>query len=126
MRGCIIWEASLKVPKGKPENIRAKIEQLLKKRIETQPHVKTSGSCFAALPDGTPAWKLIDEAGLRGLKVGGVQISEKHANFLINEHDASFEDALAVIQEIQEKIPALQKVEIQLYGLDGHIRTFQI
>jgi len=123
MRGCIIWEAKLDVPQGKPEKIKTTIEELLQKRIETQPHAKTSGSCFAALPDGTPAWKLIDEAGLRGLKVGGIQISEKHANFLINENDASFEDALAVIKEIQEKIPSLKEIEMRIIHSDGTLNV---
>ncbi len=67
----IIWEAVLKVPSGEPAAIRASVETLLQKRIETQPHMKTAGSCFKAV-GGIPAWQLIDAAGLRGYKAGGI------------------------------------------------------
>jgi UDP-N-acetylmuramate dehydrogenase len=79
----IIWEVELELPSKPEADVKAEVERLLKKRFETQPHIKTAGSCFKALPDGTPAWKLIEAAGLRGHKIGGVQIAEKHANFLI-------------------------------------------
>ncbi|MFA7681501.1 MAG: UDP-N-acetylmuramate dehydrogenase [Candidatus Peribacteraceae bacterium] len=125
LRGCIVWKTTFSVPRGNPQQIKTTIEELLKRRIETQPHAKTAGSCFKALPDGTPAWKLIDEAGLRGLKVGGIQISEKHANFLINERNATFDDVLAIIQEVQKKIPKLQGVEMQIIDKDGNVILFE-
>ena len=114
----IIWEVALTIPKGKPEAIKENIQALLKKRIETQPHLKTAGSCFKAIGE-TPAWKLIDAAGLRGFKVGGVEISPKHANFLMNVGEATFEDAVSVVKAVQEKIPENLEVEMRFITVDG-------
>ena len=63
----ILWEVILEVPTRDRALVEAEVKVLLQKRIETQPHIKTAGSCFKAVGD-TPAWKLIDAAGLRGTK----------------------------------------------------------
>ena len=117
----IIWETRLIVPSKPYEEVKAEVERLLKKRIETQPHIKTAGSCFKALPDGTPAWQLIEKAGLRGLKIGGVQVAEKHANFLLNVDKGTFKDALAVTKKIREQVPQIADVEMRFYGENGKI-----
>lgn len=116
----VIWSTTLSIPKRNPEEIKAEIERLLQKRIQTQPHVKTAGSCFKAVGD-RPAWQLIDEAGLRNTKEGGVHISEKHANFLINDGDASFEDAKHVVNTIKESIPHDLDVEMRCINEDGSL-----
>ena len=64
----IIWSAKLKLPNSEPHLIKTQIEYLLQKRISDQPHVKTSGSCFKAADNGTPAWQLIEKAELRGFR----------------------------------------------------------
>ena len=115
----VIWNVVLDVPHGEPAAIQAEIERLIQKRIETQPHLKTAGSCFKSLPDGTPAWKLIDAAGLRGLTVGGIQVSEKHANFLINTGNGTFADALAVVERLRRDVPNLPDVEMRFINGDG-------
>ena len=80
------------------------------RRAETQPiREKTSGSTFANPdPPGTPnqrsAWKLIDAAGCRGLKVGGAQVSEKHCNFLINQGDATAADLEALGELVRARV----------------------
>lgn len=117
----IIWETTLNIPKGDPALIKANIEALLKKRIETQPHLKTAGSCFKAVGD-TPAWKMIDAAGLRGLKIGGVQIAEKHANFLLNVGEAKYEDAVAVVDAVKKAVPQSLEVEMRFIEPPGSIR----
>ncbi len=117
----IIWKAILKVPSRPAAEVKAEIERLLKKRIETQPHLKTAGSCFKSLPDGTPAWKLIDQAGLRGTKIGGIQISEKHANFLLNVEKGTFEDAVNATKIIRKKVPQIAGIEMRFFGGDGGI-----
>lgn len=119
--GLIIWSATLAIPSRPREEVKAEVERLLKKRIETQPHVKTAGSCFVSLPDCTPAWKVIDAAGLRGKKVGGVSISEKHANFLIAEKGATFEDAKTLIDEVKRDASQPLHVEMRLIGETGEI-----
>lgn len=114
----IIWETTLTVPSGDPAAIRAQVESLLQKRIETQPHLKTAGSCFKAVGD-TPAWQLIDAAGLRGLRIGGVEISPKHANFLINIGEATFENAAQIVEKVQQKMPQGLEVEMRFVSNDG-------
>ncbi|MDB4978249.1 MAG: hypothetical protein JWM56_435 [Candidatus Peribacteria bacterium] len=117
----IIWSATLEIPAGEPEVIKKEIERLLQKRIETQPHVKTAGSCFKSLPDGTPAWQLIEKAGLRGLTIGGIQVAEKHANFLLNTGGGTFDDIVTMTKAIREKVPEIAGIEMRLYGADGTI-----
>lgn len=114
----IIWETTLNMPTGEPAPIKRTIETLLQKRLETQPHTKTAGSCFKAVGE-TPAWQLIDAAHLRGESVGGVRISEKHANFLINEGNATFADAIALIEKTQEAVSEPLEVEMRLIQEDG-------
>lgn len=117
----VIWSVKLRLPRRNAAIVKAEIETLLTKRIETQPHVKTAGSCFKSLPDGTPAWKLIDEAGLRGKREGGVCISEKHANFLINEGGGTFADVLSLAEAVKRAVPRLPHIEMRLYDENGKI-----
>lgn len=117
----VIWSVRLQIPQGNPEEIQEEIERLLQRRIETQPHRKTAGSCFKAVGD-TPAWQLIDAAGLRGHRVGDVAISEKHANFLMNEGKASFNDAVAVVEVAKQNIPNELDVEMRFIEADGSVR----
>lgn len=117
----VVWEATLEAPSRPEAEVKGEIERLIKKRIETQPHLKTAGSCFKALPDGTPAWKLIDAAGLRGKRVGGIEISQKHANFLLNVEKGTFADAVEATKLIRKKIPQIAGIEMRFYGTDGRI-----
>ncbi len=117
----IIWSAILKIPSRPAADVKAEIERLIKKRIETQPHLKTAGSCFKALPDGTPAWQLIEKAGLRGTKIGGIQISEKHANFLLNVEKGTFEDAIEAVKSIRRQVPQIENVEMRFIAHDGSL-----
>ena len=104
---------------GDPDMIRTEIEALQARRAETQPiKDKTSGSTFANPdPPGTPnqrsAWKLIDAAGCRGLKVGGAQVSPKHCNFLINTGDATAADLEALGELVRRRVFETQGVELR-------------
>lgn len=95
---------------GDAAGIAAAIEALQARRTETQPiREKTSGSTFANPdPPGTPdqrsAWKLIDAAGCRGLKVGGAQVSPMHCNFLINTGNATAADLEALGELVRARV----------------------
>lgn len=117
----IIWKTVLRVPKKPSAEIQAEVERLLKRRIETQPHVKTAGSCFKAVGE-TPAWQLIDAVGLRGTREGGVVISEKHANFLINEKDGTFSDAVKIVEKTKAAVKEPLHVEMRFIQTDGTLR----
>jgi UDP-N-acetylmuramate dehydrogenase len=87
-----------------PTDIRARMDELSASREASQPiKSKTGGSTFKN-PPGHKAWQLIDEAGCRGLKIGGAQVSEKHTNFLINTGDASAADLEALGEEVRRRV----------------------
>lgn len=114
----VIWNATLHVPSRPQAEVEAEVQRLLQKRIETQPHLKTAGSCFKTVGD-TPAWKLIDAVGLRGHTIGGVEIAEKHANFLLNKGGATYEDAKAIVNLAREKVAEHLEVEMRFIEPDG-------
>lgn len=116
----IIWEVVLNIPNGDPAAIQVEVQRLLQVRIDTQPHVKTAGSCFKAVGE-TPAWKLIDAAGLRGTQIGGVQIAEKHANFLLNKGDATYANAKAIVEKVRSTITEPLDVEMRFIEPDGSL-----
>lgn len=116
----LIWDVTLEVPSRERLEVEADIQTLLMKRIETQPHVKTAGSCFKAI-GGTPAWKLIDAAGLRGTRIGGVEIAQKHANFLLNTGDATYADAKAIVDKVKASVHEPLEVEMRFVERDGSL-----
>lgn len=93
-----------------PKTLHEEIRAHQARRAETQPiKDKTSGSTFANPdPPGTPdqrsAWKLIDQSGCRGLKVGGAQVSEKHCNFLINTGEATADDLETLGETVRARV----------------------
>jgi UDP-N-acetylmuramate dehydrogenase len=116
----VIWEAMMNVPSRPQAEVEAEVQTLLKKRIETQPHLKTAGSCFKAVGE-TPAWKLIDAAGLRGTKIGDVEIAQKHANFLLNTGAAKYSDAKAIVETVKSKVSDPLDVEMRFVEADGSL-----
>jgi UDP-N-acetylmuramate dehydrogenase len=95
------------------EIIRAKMDEVQKHREAAQPvREKTGGSTFKN-PPGHSAWKLIDEAGCRGLRVGGAQVSEMHCNFLINTGDATAADIETMGETVRERVKAHCGIELQ-------------
>ena len=100
----IFIEAVLEGSKDDAAAIRARMEELSANREASQPiKSKTGGSTFKN-PPGQKAWQLIDQAGCRGLKIGGAQVSEKHTNFLINTGDASAADLEALGEEVRKRV----------------------
>ncbi|HKX64065.1 MAG TPA: UDP-N-acetylmuramate dehydrogenase [Rhizomicrobium sp.] len=117
----IFIEAVLEGTKDDPAAIRARMEELSTNREASQPiKSKTGGSTFKN-PPGHKAWLLIDQAGCRGLKIGGAQVSEKHTNFLINTGDATAADLEALGEEVrkrvQEKSGVMLEWEIKRVGV---------
>lgn len=117
----IIWQATLVVPSRPEAEVKAEVERLIQKRIETQPHLRTAGSCFKAV-GGTPAWQLLDAAGLRGKKFGGVEIAQKHANFLLNDGTATYTDAITAVEAAKNAVPDALEVEMRFIEPDGSVR----
>ena len=100
----IILSSKLKLEKGNKEEIESKMQELMKSRNEKQPVDKPSAGSTFKRPEGHFAGKLIEDAGLKGFKIGGAMVSSKHAGFVINESDATSEDVLNLIKYIQDKV----------------------
>lgn len=96
-----------------PEAIRARMAEVQAHRETAQPiREKTGGSTFKN-PPGHSAWKLVDSAGCRGLKVGGALVSEMHCNFLINTGDATAEDIETLGETVRARVKASSGIELQ-------------
>lgn len=104
--GAIVTAAVLRGEEGDMPDIADKIEEINRKREETQPiRTRTGGSTFKN-PDGHKAWELIDKVGCRGLTVGGAQMSEKHCNFMINTGNATAADLENLGEEVIKRVYA--------------------
>jgi UDP-N-acetylmuramate dehydrogenase len=115
----IFTEAVFEGTKDEPAAILARIEALKARRESTQPiREKTGGSTFANPdPPGTAnqrrAWKLVDEAGMRGAKRGGAQVSEMHCNFLINAGDATAADIEGLGEDVRAAVRAKSGIDLR-------------
>lgn len=109
----VVLSAVLQLSKGDPVKIRARMEELMARRKASQPlEYPSAGSTFKR-PAGYYAGTLIDQCGLKGLTVGGAQVSEKHAGFVINRGSATAEDVLELIRQIQERIWRDQGIRLE-------------
>jgi len=97
---------------GDPDAIAGEMAEIKAKRETTQPRNRTGGSTFKN-PPGHNAWKLIDEAGCRGLIVGGAQVSELHCNFLINTGDATATDIETLGETVRARVKAQSGIELE-------------
>ena len=110
----IILEARILLKKGNIKEIKEKMNEYAKYRKEKQPiEYPSAGSTFKRGEDFITA-KLIDEAGLKGYLVGGAQISEKHAGFIINTGNATSQDVLDLVKYTKEKVYEKFKKNIEL------------
>ena len=113
MPGCVIVSAVFRLQKGDPEEIAAKMRELNAKRREKQPlDLPSAGSAFKR-PEGGFAAALIDEAGLKGYTIGGAQVSEKHAGFVVNIGGASSHDVHELMRHIRRTVYEHSKVALE-------------
>lgn len=123
--GAVITEVTFAAQPGDPDALAAKMAEQLAKRDATQPTKdRTAGSTFRN-PAGfsstgraddsheLKAWKVIDEAGLRGARRGGAQMSEKHPNFLVNTGDASAADLEGLGEEVRKRVFQHSGIQLQ-------------
>lgn len=100
-------------------DIRRQMDVYQKKRVESQPREPSAG-CIFKNPPGTSAGRLIDEAGLKGERVGDAEVSSVHANFIVNRGQASSADIMALIRRVRERVKQAHGVDLEpevlLYG----------
>ncbi|MEX2426162.1 MAG: UDP-N-acetylmuramate dehydrogenase [Thermomicrobiaceae bacterium] len=110
-RDVVVLGATFLLPRGDSEDLERQAKEFSEWRRQAQPTGACAGSVFTN-PEGSYAGYLIDKAGLKGQKVGGVQISELHGNFMVNSGDATAEDVRKLIQLIQDEV--YRQFEIRL------------
>ena len=111
--GAIVVGARFKGRPGKAEDIQAEMDRISASREASQPlRSKTGGSTFKN-PPGHKAWELVDQAGCRGLTLGGAQVSEKHCNFLLNLGEASSADIENLGDEVRRRVKETSGVELE-------------
>ena len=111
--GAIVVAARFKGEPGDPAAIGAEMDRIAAEREQSQPlRSKTGGSTFKN-PEGGKAWQLVDEAGCRGLTMGGAQVSEKHTNFLINTGDATSADIEGLGEEVRRRVAEKSGVTLE-------------
>ena len=109
----IVLETEFTLHPGRTEEIQARMEELKEKRVLKQPlEYASAGSTFKR-PEGHFAGKLIEDAGLRGFRVGDAQVSEKHCGFVINRGNASASEIAEVIRQVQDRVYAHSGVRLQ-------------
>ena len=112
-KNMVILSSTLKLTKGDTTEIRAKMSELLKCRRDKQPlEFPSAGSVFKR-PEGYFAGKLIEDAGLKGTRVGGAMVSPKHAGFIVNTGNATARDVLTLVDVIKEKVFSLYGVNLE-------------
>jgi UDP-N-acetylmuramate dehydrogenase len=125
--GEVVARASFQLAPGDPDEIRATLASMRGRRREAQPSgIKTFGSTFKnpaaddPRAEGRSAGQLLEAAGCRGLRVGGARFSEKHANFVENDRDATTADVLALMAEgrrrVRERFGVELEPEVQVLG----------
>ena len=119
-KGYIVLDVCMSFEKGDPDAVMQRVEELSGKRKSSQPlDYPSAGSTFKR-PEGYFAGKLIQDCGLKGLTVGGAQVSEKHAGFVINIGGATAADVRELIRQVQAKVKeqfgVLLEPEIRMIG----------
>lgn len=119
-RGVLILEGSFILESADVKRLEEEAREILERRHRSQPTQFPSAGCFFKNPSGASAGQLIDLAGFKGKSVGGAQVSEKHANFIINRGDARASDILILTKMIREKIhrmfDVLLEPEVKIVG----------
>ena len=117
-RGCPLFKnhvalaAVLQGQRAPTEAIQARMDSFSRKRWESQPNQPSAG-CIFKNPSTIPAGRLIDELGLKGVRVGGASVSDVHANFIVNDGSASARDVLTLIELIKERARSSRGIELE-------------
>lgn len=115
----IILSVNLKLKKGDSTSIKARMDELMQKRMDKQPlEYPSAGSVFKR-PEGAFAAALIEECGLKGRAVGGAVVSEKHSGFIVNKGGATCKDVLDLVKIVQDEVK--EKTGFELHREIIHI-----
>ncbi len=113
-RKCLVLRARFRLEQGDGYAIKARMDELTAKRREKQPLEYPSAGSMFKRPPGHFAAALIDQCGLKGLTVGGAQVSEKHAGFVVNRGGATCADVLELVRQVKEEVLRQTGVELEM------------
>ena len=118
-RGCdtgggVIFEVVFSLSYGRRQEIRRRSAEIMKGKRQVQPYGVPSAGCIFKNPQGDSAGRLIDAAGLKGERIGGAMVSMLHANFIVNDGEATSSDVLRLIGRVQETVKERFGVDLQL------------
>ena len=110
----LVLEARFQLSSGDPAAIRARMDELAARRKEKQPLEYPSAGSMFKRPEGYFAAALIDQCGLKGFSVGGAQVSEKHAGFVVNRGGATCADVLELVRQVQARVQEQTGVALEM------------
>ncbi len=111
--GLLVVVAEFDLDEADPVQVQAKMDEMLAQRRVSQPLWERNAGCMFKNPPGTSAGLLVDRAGCKGLRVGGIAVSEVHANFLVNLDGGSAEDALALVEQVRDRVFQEKGIELE-------------
>ncbi len=109
----VVARCRLRLTEDEPAAIRADMDKQLSLRKNTQPVGVKSAGCIFKNPPGESAGRIIDELGLKGLRIGGARVSEVHANFIVHGGDACAGDVMSLVEEVRERVYLATKLELE-------------
>ncbi len=109
----LVLSATFSLQTDHPDQIRERMRSMRSRRSSTQPLAQPNCGSVFKNPDGDYAARLIEAAGLKGLRIGGARISDQHANFIVNEGDASSADIVALIKRAQAEVKQQTGIELE-------------
>jgi len=111
--GRVVLSATADLVAGDPISIRAQVAEYRNKRGTSQPLSKRNAGCIFKNPAGQSAGRLIDQAGLKGLRIGDAEVSPEHANFLVNHGHATAAEFAELMEQVRAKVLAVSGVELE-------------
>ena len=112
-KGYVVLSATIELKQGNKEEISAHMKELMGRRRDKQPLDKPSAGSTFKRPEGYFAGKLIMDSGLKGHKIGGAMVSDKHSGFVINDGGATFKDVQNLIQHVQKVVKEKYNVVLE-------------
>jgi UDP-N-acetylmuramate dehydrogenase len=109
----VVLSATLRLEPGDPRQIRSRLEHFAESRKQNQPTDQPSCGSVFVQPPGDFAGRLIEQAGLKGLRLGDVEVSRKHANFFVNVGNATATDVLTVVEQVETEVERRFGVKLQ-------------
>jgi len=114
LSGSIVTEVRLELERSSSPDVRGRMREYLEAKRRSQPLGEPSAGCVFKNPAEIPAGRLIDELGMKGIRVGGARVSEKHANYIVSDGTASFADVVELIGTIRDRASVERGIRLEL------------